>query len=88
MSNKSSSKSWLRETKGLRTQPFSSTEIEAILDEIETPAKFARAVSRERWKMAKHLKILDQALMDLVQGHQSRLIAFRDGVSSLVEIIV
>lgn len=45
-----------------------------LLKQTSTPALFARTVSRGRWKMKRHLAILDQAITDTIEQDDGRLI--------------
>src|SRR6185369_4996166 len=56
-----------------RSNPADAAE---LIRKTATPACFARSVSRGRWIMAPHLRIIDEAVIDTING--------RDGCRRLV----
>ncbi|MEQ8788911.1 MAG: terminase family protein [Pirellulaceae bacterium] len=59
-----------------------------VIRRIATPATFAAWSSRGRWQMAPHLRLIDQALMDMLRGIGPRLLVVeappRHGKSELI----
>ena len=53
-----------------------------------TPATFANVASRGRWKIARHLKAIDQAIVDTITGRTAPILVIeappRHGKSELI----